>query len=940
MHLMDLRESDILDNSVDTEEDARIERHMEEHFEAINDETEATSSDESDDDPEFRELEERSQIVEKYERGPEQEVEEWENPDLELYKVTDRYGFMHKDAHEISVQQLAEKKRMTKEVSREQKWLRMMSRWNDRRGANDKLKKRLWKGVPEKFRSLVWTRLLEINRYRQEQKNNVYRELLMRARLISKDIKQIDLDINRTYRDHLAFRRRYDVKQQSLFNVLSAYAMYNTEVGYCQGMSQIAALFLMYMDEEDAFWCLHALLVDKKHSMHGFFVPGFPKLVRFQTHYEKILQKYLPRLKKHLDKAGIPSIYVTKWWFGCFLDRVPFPLALRLWDVFLLEGDVILIAMAYNIMRMHEKTMRKLQMENFMEYIQTVIAQDFGFSDEETMKSLQDCLRKLHNDRMLLPASPKAGDAPETPTKPFGPILSRSMIDIRLDIAEIQSRCSRANSVAGRSPIGVRRQRLPPSPTPLSKYKLSQLPPRRMEPTVPENSQSSISSTSTVKDTNSREQQHTTKVLTDTTNNTNLPESREDFSQLFQQQNPMLAKRIEVKTTRPLTVQEVQHDIRMNERNPSPFHVSSLSHANNEEVYESRRQLQLQPQQQQRQLNKRPTTLPTGQQMRQSNFCNAAVTARYFATVGKQELYQLPPKEPPIDYNDSSFCIQPGRSSGSMHRVTSTINSPVRVKSSFFRTPDNFISLKRNEVAPNDYASRFFESDHVISKFRSQSDDDNDETCEPIFRRTHRGSFYDNVPSSTPNSCNSSDLSQIKLTNDQGRINGDNIFKAHDGNSSLDRRYKYSPNNSVLEESKQEQRINEIETRVLQLPNNVTCVRVGDTIDSSSSSLPQRRYYSVPVRREMYDTQTTTGHHNYDSNTRDLQFYHHRHYPSDAMSSGYLRHDQQAHFPAKSSQLEAVHYDRNAYITNDRQSSERHSLRVRPNRYQYYADKD
>lgn len=46
---------------------------------------------------------------------------------------------------------------------------------------------------------------------------------------------------------------------------------------------------------------------------------------------------------------------------------------------------------------------------------------------------------------MLLPASPKPGDAPETPTKPFGPVLSRSMIDIRLDIAEIQSRCSRAN---------------------------------------------------------------------------------------------------------------------------------------------------------------------------------------------------------------------------------------------------------------------------------------------------------------------------------------------------------------------------------------------------------------------------------------------------------------------------------------------------------------
>lgn len=39
-------------------------------------------------------------------------------------------------------------------------------------------------------------------------------------------------------------------RQQALFHVLAAYSMYNTEVGYCQGMSQIAAIFLMYMNEE------------------------------------------------------------------------------------------------------------------------------------------------------------------------------------------------------------------------------------------------------------------------------------------------------------------------------------------------------------------------------------------------------------------------------------------------------------------------------------------------------------------------------------------------------------------------------------------------------------------------------------------------------------------------------------------------------------------
>ena len=65
------------------------------------------------------------------------------------------------------------------------------------------------------------------------------------------------------------FRDRYGVKQQSLFHVLAAYSIYNTEVGYRQGMSQITALLLMYMNEEDAFWALVKLFSGPKHAMHG-----------------------------------------------------------------------------------------------------------------------------------------------------------------------------------------------------------------------------------------------------------------------------------------------------------------------------------------------------------------------------------------------------------------------------------------------------------------------------------------------------------------------------------------------------------------------------------------------------------------------------------------------------------------------------------------------
>ena len=55
----------------------------------------------------------------------------------------------------------------------------------------------------------------------------------------------------------------YNFRQQALFHVLAAYSMYNTEVGYCQGMSEIAALLLMYLNEE-VFMFTYLLTVHKK----------------------------------------------------------------------------------------------------------------------------------------------------------------------------------------------------------------------------------------------------------------------------------------------------------------------------------------------------------------------------------------------------------------------------------------------------------------------------------------------------------------------------------------------------------------------------------------------------------------------------------------------------------------------------------------------------
>jgi len=280
----------------------------------------------------------------------------------------------------------------------------------------DKMVSRVYKGIPDSMRGFAWKLLLDIDRKKEEQRGR-YKEMRSLARRFSPDIRQIDLDVNRTYRDHIDFRERYGERQVMLFHVLAAYSVYNTEIGYCQGMSQIAALLLMYLhDEEDTFWGLSQLMVMNKYAMHGFFIQGFPRLLRFQAHHDRILKKYLPKLKKHLDKNGIDTgIYTLKWFFQCFLDRIPFSLTLRIWDLYILEGERIMTVMAYNILRMHRRFLMRLGCDELIEHLQINLEKDFGYTDDDVVKELSEALSDLGSKRMDTAGRPNDDELPKSP---------------------------------------------------------------------------------------------------------------------------------------------------------------------------------------------------------------------------------------------------------------------------------------------------------------------------------------------------------------------------------------------------------------------------------------------------------------------------------------------------------------------------------------------
>jgi hypothetical protein len=65
-----------------------------------------------------------------------------------------------------------------------------------------------------------------------------------------------------------------------LYNVLKAYANYDTEVGYVQGMNYVVGLMLFYINnEEPVFWCLVALMHERKRNWRSIYQPGLPKVI-------------------------------------------------------------------------------------------------------------------------------------------------------------------------------------------------------------------------------------------------------------------------------------------------------------------------------------------------------------------------------------------------------------------------------------------------------------------------------------------------------------------------------------------------------------------------------------------------------------------------------------------------------------------------------------
>ena len=174
------------------------------------------------------------------------------------------------------------------------------------------------------------------------------------------------------------------IGKECLSNVLKAYALLDPEVGYCQGMAFIVAMFLLYMDEESSFWMLYSLMHYYDHR--NTYSSQMTKLKQIMYTINALLETHQPELWNYFVEVGVYSeLYAPQWFMSFFIVPFPMSIALRLFDSYLYEGKKTLLRASIAFFKMVKPEIMGL---NFVDAVEKIQQSGKNLEAEKFMKNV------------------------------------------------------------------------------------------------------------------------------------------------------------------------------------------------------------------------------------------------------------------------------------------------------------------------------------------------------------------------------------------------------------------------------------------------------------------------------------------------------------------------------------------------------------------------
>mmetsp|Transcript_15795 Transcript_15795/g.32140 ORF Transcript_15795/g.32140 Transcript_15795/m.32140 type:complete len:284 (+) Transcript_15795:165-1016(+) len=158
----------------------------------------------------------------------------------------------------------------------------------------------------------------------------------------------------------------------ALEHVLRAYCYYRPDVGYIQGMSYLAGHLLLYMDEYTAFVAFGNLL--SKPFLRSFYMTGTVVRDHMESRlmvFDHVAKSNLPKLYVRLKELEVPlRMYFFQWSLTMFGKVFPFETLARVWQGYLVEGEVYLYRVGTALLKILEPTLSKCSLKTVYETLQ------------------------------------------------------------------------------------------------------------------------------------------------------------------------------------------------------------------------------------------------------------------------------------------------------------------------------------------------------------------------------------------------------------------------------------------------------------------------------------------------------------------------------------------------------------------------------------------
>ncbi|KOS21212.1 TBC domain-containing protein [Escovopsis weberi] len=226
-----------------------------------------------------------------------------------------------------------------------------------------------WKGVAPRSRKVVWARAIgnELGLTEASFRAALARSVEVEQRAKSdrantEDLRmaawfeQIRKDVaEKTWKDLRIFEVAGPL-HQGLVDVLRAYAMYRNDIGYIRGCNTIAGLLLLNLPNPETTFIALANVLNRPLPLSFYTYDAGARASAFNIVLQT-LKKKSSALYEHLTQTlrdVEPEWYLNNVFMGLFTSQLAIDEAARLWDVYVFEGDRLLIQAAVAVLLSRE----------------------------------------------------------------------------------------------------------------------------------------------------------------------------------------------------------------------------------------------------------------------------------------------------------------------------------------------------------------------------------------------------------------------------------------------------------------------------------------------------------------------------------------------------------------------------------------------------------